>query len=140
MTSSIALPGHDMAAYLRSYVAEMAFGEEQIEVVVDRYHTPDIVWFSDGRPMDRDRLVAHAKPSRKNVIECRVDVADTIASDTHVAARCTITADMRTGRTIVTELYMFGNLAPDGRLRRVDAITRDLSQSKGAEPADICDH
>jgi hypothetical protein len=140
MATSITLPGRDVAAYLTAYVAEMAFGAEQPEVVVDRYHTPDIVWFSDGHPMDRNRLVAHAKPSRKNVTQCRVDIADTIASGNHVAARYTVTATMRTGHTIVTEIYMFGDLAPDGRLCRVDAITRDVSQSKGAVPEDVSDH
>lgn len=127
MATSITLPGHDLAAYLTAYIAEMAFGAEDPEVIVDRYHTPDIVWSSDGHLMNRSRLVAHAKPSRKNVTQCRVDITDTITVGDHVAARYTITATMRTNRTIVTEIYMFGDLAPDGRLHRVDAITRDLS-------------
>ncbi|MEU6586217.1 nuclear transport factor 2 family protein [Nocardia sp. NPDC046763] len=139
MATSITLPGRDLAAYLSAYVAEMAFGAEAPEVIVDRYHTPDIVWRSDGHPMDRSRLVAHAKPSRKNVAQCRVDVMDTIASGDRVAARYTVTATMRTGRMIVTEVYMFGDLAPDGRLHRVDAITRDLPQPKDAAPDDVSD-
>ncbi|MET8429036.1 nuclear transport factor 2 family protein [Nocardia sp. NPDC004860] len=140
MATSIALPGHDLAAYLTAYVAEMAFGAEEPEVIVDRYHTPDILWLSDGHPMDRSRLVAHAKPSRKNVTQCRVDIMDTIASGDRVAARYTVTATMRTGRTIATEIYMFGDLAPDGRLFRVDAITRDLPESKDAVPEVISAH
>ncbi|MFJ4653213.1 hypothetical protein ACIP5Y_18275 [Nocardia sp. NPDC088792] len=76
--------------------------------------------------------MAHAKPSRKNVTHCQIDVTNAITSGEHVAARYTVTATMRTGSTIVTEVYMFGDLAPDGRLRRVDAITRDLSSAKDA--------
>ncbi|WP_405136340.1 nuclear transport factor 2 family protein [Nocardia sp. NBC_01388] len=140
MATSIALPGDDLTAYLTAYVAEMAFGTEEPEVVVDRYHTPDILWLSDGHPMDRNRLVAHAKPSRKNVTQCTVDVMSTLASGERVAARYTVTATMRTGRTIATEIYMFGNLAPDGRLHRVDAITRDLPQPKEAAPEDVSGH
>jgi hypothetical protein len=37
---------------------------------------------------------------------------------------------MATGNTIATEIYMFGQLAPDGRLRRVDQITRDVSPTR----------
>ncbi|MET8877906.1 nuclear transport factor 2 family protein [Nocardia sp. NPDC004278] len=140
MATSITLPGHDLAAYLTAYVAEMAFGAEEPEVIVDRYHTPDILWLSDGHPMDRNRLVAHAKPSRKNVTQCRVDIMDTIASGDRVAARYTVIATMRTGRTIATEIYMFGDLAPDGRLHRVDAITRDLSELKDEAPEDVSAH
>ncbi|MFI1919682.1 nuclear transport factor 2 family protein [Nocardia sp. NPDC020380] len=140
MATSSTLPGRDIAAYLRTYATEMAFSAEPPEVIVDRYHTPDIVWLSDGHPMDRNRLAAHAKPSRKNVTQCRVDVTEALTSGDHVAARYTITATMRTGVTIATEVYMFGDLAPDGRLRRVDAITRDLPRAKKATPEVISDH
>jgi hypothetical protein len=37
---------------------------------------------------------------------------------------------MATGNTITTEIYMFGHLAADGRLRRVDQITRDVSPGR----------
>ncbi|WP_330180469.1 hypothetical protein OHB26_29220 [Nocardia sp. NBC_01503] len=65
---------------------------------------------------------------------------NTLVSGDRVAARYTVTATMRTGRTIATEIYMFGDLAPDGRLHRVDAMTRDLPESKEAAPEDISDH
>jgi len=31
---------------------------------------------------------------------------------------------MRSGETITTEIFAFGELAPDGRLRRIDQLTR----------------
>lgn len=132
MTDMSVLPADDFAGYLAAYVDEMAFSADDPGVVVDRYHTPDIVWCSDGHRMDRDKLVAHAKPSRKNVAQCRVEVADALVSGDRVAARYTVAATMRTGREIVTEIYMFGELAADGRLRAVEAITRDKSAASVA--------
>jgi hypothetical protein len=34
---------------------------------------------------------------------------------------------MRRGQTIATEISMFGELAPDGRLKRAQQVTRDVS-------------
>ncbi|MFD2762980.1 nuclear transport factor 2 family protein [Micromonospora eburnea] len=116
-------PGRDLAGYLRSYVQEMAFGDEAPDVILDRYHTPDIAWYSDGLHLDRERLVAHARPVRRTVTSCSLDIHDTLTCDNRVAARFTLTAVTR-GRTVATEIHMFGQLAPDGRLRRIDQITR----------------
>lgn len=123
-------PGRDVAGYLAEYVAAVTAGTEDPAAVIDRYHTPDIVWYSDGIPLDRDKLLAHTRPARKNVTECHVEVAETVISEDRVAARYTLTAKMRNAREIVTESYMFGELATDGRLRRVHQITRDLSAKK----------
>ncbi|MFG3297998.1 nuclear transport factor 2 family protein [Micromonospora chersina] len=116
-------PRDDLAHYLRSYVQEMAFGDEAPDLVLDRYHTSDIAWLTDGLHLDRARLIAHARPARRNVTRCDLDVHDTLVRGDRVAARYTMTAVTR-GRTIVTEIHMFGRLAPDGRLRRIDQLTR----------------
>lgn len=115
-------PGSDLAGYLRSYVQEMAFSDEEPGVVLDRYHTPDIAWYTDGLHLDRDRLTAHARPARRTVTSCDLDIHDTLVCGDRVAARYTMNAVAR-GRTIVTEIHMFGQLAPDGRLRRIDQLT-----------------
>lgn len=125
-TVSGVTPRTDLAAYLTSYPAEMALGKEEPATVVDRYHTPDIEWYSDGLHLDRDKLIAHARPARKNATSVRCEVHEALVAGDQVAARHTLHAVMRKGRSVVTEIYMFGRLAPDGRLRRVDQITRIL--------------
>jgi hypothetical protein len=117
-------PREDFARYITAYVTEMAFGDEEPGTVLDRYHTPDIDWVTDGIHLDRDRLIAHATPARKNVTECAVEVHDTLVSGDRVAARYTLNAQLRKGNQSTTEIYLFGTLAPDGRLSRVDQITR----------------
>jgi hypothetical protein len=119
-----ALPGHDLAGYLARYAREAAFANEPPADVFDRYHTADFVLTNDGVRLDRDRLVAHIGPVRKRVVSVRVDVHESLSSDDTVAARYTLTAGMRDGQTLVTAVYAFGRLAPDGRLRRLDQLTR----------------
>ncbi|GAB3813501.1 nuclear transport factor 2 family protein [Micromonospora zhanjiangensis] len=121
-------PGDDLAGYLTSYAQEMAFGAEEPETILDRYHTPDFVLHNDGLPLDRQRLLDHVRPVRKQVrrgkiTDCRVDVHQTLVAGAQVAGRYTLTAVLG-GKATVTEIYMFGELAPDGRLRRIDQVTR----------------
>lgn len=117
----------DVAAYLTQYPQEVTFGEEDAGTVFDRYHTPDFVMCNDGIRLDREKLLAHVRPARKRAKGVRVEVHETVSAADRVAARYTLTAEMASGNTIATEIYMFGHLSPDGRLRRVDQITRNVS-------------
>jgi len=119
-----------VAAYLTRYPQEVTFGEEDAGTVFDRYHTPDFVMCNDGIQLDREKLLAHVRPARKRAKGVRVEVHETLNTADRVAARYTLTADMATGNTIATEIYMFGRLSADGRLRRVDQITRDVSPGR----------
>lgn len=117
----------DVADYLVRYPQEIAFGEEDARAVFDRYHTPEFVMCNDGIQLDREKLLAHVRPARKRAKGVRVEVHETVSTADRVAARYTLTADMATGTIIATEIYMFGQRSADGRLRRVDQITRDVS-------------
>ncbi|MET7670186.1 nuclear transport factor 2 family protein [Micromonospora luteifusca] len=121
------LPGNDLIGYLTNYPQEISFGDDPAETVFDRYHTPDFVLYNDGVPLDREKLLAHVRPARKRASSIYVDVHDTVIQDDRVAARYTLGAVMRKGgNTIATEIYLFGGLAADGRLRRIDQISRIL--------------
>lgn len=114
-----------LETYLTSYAEELAFGDEDPGEVIDRYHTPDLEWWNDGRLLDRESLIAHARPARRNVVSCTVDVHEALVDDGRVAARYTLRAELRKG-AVTTEIHMFGLVAPDGRLRRIDQLTRTL--------------
>ena len=120
------LPADDLAGYLEGYPVEITFGDEPAETVFDRYHRPDLVWVNDGLALDRERLLAHVRPARKRAVGVDVEVLDALMEGDRVAARYVLTARMRKGRTLATEIHMFGRLAIDGRLSRVDQITRTL--------------
>ncbi|WP_030670253.1 nuclear transport factor 2 family protein [Streptomyces sp. NRRL B-1347] len=97
------------------------------ESVMDRHYTPDVVQISDGVRIDRDRLLAHLRPVRKNVVGWRFDVHEAVADGGRVAARLTIHARTRKGGASVTEVHLFGEFTEDGRMRRSHQLTRSLS-------------
>jgi hypothetical protein len=119
-----------VADYLTRYPQEVAFGEQDAGTVFDRYHTADFVMCSDGIQLDREKLLAHVRPARRRAKSVRVEVHEALRTADRVAARYTLTACMATGNTIATEIYMFGRLSADGRLQRVEQITRDVSTSR----------
>jgi hypothetical protein len=129
-------PGADLTAYLIRYPQDITFGDEDAAAVFARYHTDDFVLSNDGTPLDRERLLAHVRPARRNAVQAHVEVHDALVSADRVAARYTLTALMRQGHTIVTDIHMFGGLAPDGRLRRVEQLTRHISDREPATRRD----
>jgi hypothetical protein len=124
-------PGADLTGYLSRYPHELTFGDEEPAAVFGRYHTDDFVLRNDGIPLDKERLLAHVRAGRRNATQIHVDVHDALVSNERVAARYTLTAVMRRGQVIVTDIHMFGELAPDGRLHRVEQLTRDVSAPAG---------
>lgn len=120
-----------------SFTQEVLTGSDEAGVVVDRYFTPDIVQVADGVVLDRQKLVEHLRPIRKNLVRWRFEVHEAIRDQDKLAARFTIHAEMRKGRIISTEVYLFGELTPDGRIRRTTQATRDVTKQavKVAEQA-----
>ncbi|MGJ6967193.1 nuclear transport factor 2 family protein [Streptosporangium sp. G11] len=110
--------------FLTSLPEELVFGDEDPGKVLDRYYVPDFEYRNDGILLNRQKLIDHVRPTRKNVVSCRVEVHETLLNADRVAARYTLHAVMRKGKVLVTQVYMFGLLAPDGRIRRIDSITR----------------
>ncbi|QLY31315.1 nuclear transport factor 2 family protein [Nocardia huaxiensis] len=120
------LPEQIVLDYFTEFTAA-AIGEyDDPEPVFDRFHAPDIVQFSDGIRLDRDRLIAHLKSVRKNLVDYRFDVHEAIADGDRIAARLTIEGHMRKGDVITTEVHMFAEFTPDGRLRSSHGLTRTV--------------
>jgi hypothetical protein len=86
---------------------------------------------NDGVRLDRDRLLAHVQTGRRNAGSVQVMVHDAVVDGDRLAARYTLTATMRKGQVIATEIYMFGQLAADGRLRQVNQVTRSVPAGDG---------
>jgi hypothetical protein len=125
-------PGVDLVGYLTRYPKELTFGDDDPAALMDRYHTPEFDMINDGVRLDRDRLLAHVRAGRKNALDIEIVVHDAVTEGDHVAARYTLTAVMRKRGVVTTDVFMFGRLARDGRLRRVEQLTRTAP----AEPAE----
>jgi hypothetical protein len=123
------LPADDFAGYLSRYPQEAAFSGDDPADVFDRYHVPEFVLYNDGVPLDRTRLLAHMRPARRNATAVEVRIDKIFGYDGHVAARYTLIATMRKGTVVATEITTVARLAPDGRLARVDQLTRVVDHS-----------
>lgn len=119
-------PRADLTSYLIRYPQEAGLGDEDPATVLDRYHTSDYELVNDGVPLDRQRLLEHIRPARKRAAGLRVEVQQALVDGDQVAARYRLVTELRKGGTITTEIYMFGELAADGRLRRAVQATRIL--------------
>lgn len=111
-------------AFLRALPVELAFSDEEPAAIVDRYYAPDLEYVNDGIQLDRERLIAHVHAVRKNARSLRIDVHDTLVNGHRGAARYTIHATMRKDRRAATDVYLFAEFAADGRVRRINSITR----------------
>ncbi|HEX6443557.1 MAG TPA: nuclear transport factor 2 family protein [Streptosporangiales bacterium] len=132
MTAPDVSPERFVADFFNSFT-EQALGGEDADAVVDRFYTPDVVQESDGVPFDRARLVAHLRPVRKNLVAYRYEVHEALVDGDRIAARLTIHADLRHERGVSTDVYLFGEVTPDGRLRRVNQLTRTAERAEPAE-------
>ncbi|MFI6512634.1 nuclear transport factor 2 family protein [Streptosporangium sp. NPDC050855] len=119
-------PRADLTGYLTRYPREAALSDEDPATVLDRYHTPDYEVVTDGVRLDRQRLLDHIRPARKQVADVRVEVEQALVDGDQVAVRYRLVAQMRKGRTVTSEIYMFGELSADGRLRRAVQATRTI--------------
>lgn len=126
MADTPVTPATDLAGYLTRYPQELTFGDEEPETVMDRYHTSDYEMVSDGILLDRKRLLDHVRPGRKRAASIQVEVDEVIVHGDRVASRYRLIASMRKGNVIATEIYMFGQLADNGRLHRVTQLTRTI--------------
>ncbi|MDL4818266.1 nuclear transport factor 2 family protein [Actinomadura opuntiae] len=126
----------DLTDFLTDYTRDMAVSDEDPAAVLDRYFVPDFAYRNDGLAIDRRRMIEHAGPVRKNIDKAAMAAADrsgleiyeAMVSGDRIAARYTLRTRMRKGKTFAAEIYMFGRLAPDGRIQQVDQVTRRLDE------------
>ncbi|WP_043623641.1 nuclear transport factor 2 family protein [Nonomuraea candida] len=121
-------PAEFITGFLTSFSEELLNSDEDAGAIVDRYHTPDIVQIADGHRMDRDKLIAHTRPVRKNRPEGRLEVHEALVNGDRLAARYTLHVRQR-GKQFAMDVHFFGRFAPDGRMRSAHMLTRTLPEA-----------
>lgn len=125
-------PEQFIADFYTSFTEDLLQTDEDAAVIVDRYHTLDIVEIADGHRMDRAKLIAHTRPVRKNRPTIRMEVHEAVADGDRLAARYTLHSSQR-GTDLATEVYFFGRFTPDGRMRQAHMTTRTVPVDGGGE-------
>lgn len=116
-------PKQFIADFFTSLNDELLSSDEDPAPIVDRYHTPDIVQVADGYRMDRDKLIAHVRPMRKNRTTGRMEVHEALANGDTIAARSTLYVRRRK-KDLTIEMYFFGQFTTEGRMRQSHVLTR----------------
>jgi hypothetical protein len=128
----------DLADFLITYTRDMALSEEDPGAILDRYFVPDFEYHNDGLVIDRRRMIEHVRPVRKNVDKTAmaagdrswVEIHEALVRGDRMAARWTLRTKLRGGKTFAAEIHMFGRLAADGRIRRIDQLSRRLEEDE----------
>jgi hypothetical protein len=109
----------------------MALSDEDPERIGDRALTDDAIWVTDGTALTREQLIAHAPPARKNVTAVEMQIDDLLVAGHRFAARSRLSSDHRRLGHVVIEWILIGEVAEDGRVRRVDQLGRTLGDADG---------
>ncbi|WP_327393123.1 nuclear transport factor 2 family protein [Streptomyces sp. NBC_01186] len=115
---------------LIDHTRDMALSDEDLAHIVDRTLTDDAVWVTDGTELTRGQLIAHAAPARKNVTAGHMRIDDLLVDGRRFAARCCLTAQHRKLGRVASEWLLIGEVAEDGRVRRI----HQLGRTPTAEP------
>lgn len=119
----------DPASFVETALNEVCFGDDDthpLDATIDRYFTPDYQQRTDGELLDRDGFAAHIRAVRALAASGRIEVREAVRQDHRIADRHEVTGTRHDGATSRIEIYLFGELADDGRFRRVDEISRLL--------------
>ncbi len=123
-------PDTDLAEYIETVLTEVCFGREDsypLQVTIDRYFAPDYKQRTDGELGDRKEFADHIEALRALVATGTIEVLETLRVGHRIAGRHRVTVTKRDGTTSQLEVYLLGELAKDGRLRRVDEISRVIA-------------
>jgi hypothetical protein len=125
----------DPAAFVETVLTEVCFGDERThpaEATIDRYFTPDYQQRTDGQLTSRDDFARHIRALRALAAQGSVTVREVLLDGNRIADRHEVTVTRQDGTTSRIEVYLFGELASDGRLRRVDEISRVIEGDQDA--------
>ncbi|MDF3293251.1 nuclear transport factor 2 family protein [Streptomyces silvisoli] len=101
-----------------------------VEEAADRHFTPGYRQRTDGQWADRAGFIEHITHLRTLVAEGSVEVHDELYDGTKYADRHTVNITKKDGSTVLTEVYVFADLASDGRFSRIEETTLMLQGSE----------
>ncbi|MEU8890635.1 hypothetical protein [Streptomyces sp. NPDC048442] len=116
---------------LVDYTRDMALSDEDPARIVGRTLTDDAVWVTDGTELTCAQLIAHAAPARKNVTATHMRIDDLLVDGRRFAARCRLSAEHRKLGPLVSEWLLIGEVADDGRVRRIHQLGRTPAAAPG---------
>ncbi|AWN27951.1 MULTISPECIES: nuclear transport factor 2 family protein [Streptomyces] len=94
-----------------------------VQEAADRHFTPEYRQRTDGQWADRAGFLDHITHLRTLVAGGHVQVHEELHDGSKYADRHTAHITKKDGSTVRTEVYVFADLAPDGRFSRIEETT-----------------
>jgi hypothetical protein len=101
-----------------------------MKVAIEKHFTAEYRQRTDGAWIERAQFVEHIAHLRTLVAGGAVHVHEELSDGPVYAERHTIELAMTDGSAVETEVYVFGERAPDGRFTRIEETTLMLSGSE----------
>jgi len=109
---------------IRAAITDLLFTPGlDLEEAADRHFTPGYRQRTDGRWDDRTQFLTHIAHLRDIVASGSIQVHDELMAGDRYADRHTVTVHKTNGSAVRMEVYLFAELAPDGRFERVEETT-----------------
>ncbi|MFI9649307.1 nuclear transport factor 2 family protein [Streptomyces sp. NPDC052040] len=100
-----------------------------LDEAADRHFAPEYRQRTDGEWADRAEFLEHISHLRTLVADGRVEVHEELFDGTKYADRHTCYITKKDGSTVTMEVYVFADLASDGRFSRIEETTLMLQGS-----------
>ncbi|MGW7003408.1 nuclear transport factor 2 family protein [Streptomyces sp. NPDC054933] len=100
-----------------------------LEEAADRHFTPEYRQRTDGEWADRTGFLEHISHLRTLVAGGHIEVHEELYDGSKYADRHTCHITKKDGLTVTMEVYLFADLAPDGRFNRIEETTLMLDGS-----------
>ncbi|MFJ3234428.1 nuclear transport factor 2 family protein [Streptomyces sp. NPDC086787] len=115
---------------IKAALTDLLLNDElTLEEAADRHFTPEYRQRTDGEWADRTEFLEHISHVRGIVADARVEVHEELHDGAKYADRHTCHITKKDGSTVTMEVYVFADLAPDGRFNRIEETTLMLKGS-----------
>ncbi|REK91272.1 nuclear transport factor 2 family protein [Streptomyces inhibens] len=115
---------------IKAAVADLIFNRDiTVEEAADRHFTPEYRQRTDGEWADRSEFIEHITHVRTIAADGHVEVHEELRDGSRYADRHTVHITKPDGSTVSMEVYVFADLATDGRFNRIEETTLMLQGS-----------
>ncbi|MFF3460414.1 nuclear transport factor 2 family protein [Streptomyces sp. NPDC002730] len=109
---------------IKAALTDLIFSSDlTVQEAADRHFTPEYRQRTDGQWDDRAAFVEHITHVRTIVAGGHVEVHDELYDGSKYADRHTVRVTKKDNSTVSMEVYVFAELAPDGRFSRIEETT-----------------
>lgn len=125
----------DPAAYMQTVLNEVCFGSEAqypLVATINRYFTPDYQQYTNGSLLNYSDFVSHISALRTSVTSGNVVVLEAAFQGNTIAERHIVSVTYPDGTSSQSEVFLFGEISPDGRLHVVHEMTQAVTGGAAA--------